>query len=483
MLLTLISLFIIIYPRFSNGKKWTYDGPDGEHHWSSNYPYCGGAFQSPINFQPKLLRYDPDLLPIQLQNYNLSSSEQLTLSNNGHSVQLSLPSRMQLVSLPDQYSAAQLHFHWGSANVLAGSEHAVNGKQFPAELHLVHFNSARYPNISMAVDKSDGLAVLGVFIEVGEFNPAFDQFLKFVQGIKYKDQKVQIPAFNIQKLLPAYLDEYYRYDGSLTTPPCYPSVLWTVFKDPVTISLSQYLTLVNIPSTSNAQESVPVPMFGNHRKPMPMDNRVVLVSFQDSWGLHGSLSVASPMQRRLAIQQLLRGDLADLADEGLHHLLPKLRNKPWAPKKLNSNQRPKPSSQVAKKLPSTLKSAINDDVLCFVSLEKNVSLEVSRRHAESQIIHALKKAVFPKLNLHSYLNCRSDLDLQTIRYLIYSRPGDEAEELDQALTRAIQRQKPLKQHQGSALSKLTRQTKAAGIKNSQDVVFANHRLQAAEWED
>lgn len=60
-------------------------GPDGEPQWSRNYPYCGGAFQSPVNFQPTLLRFDPHLLPIQLQDYNLSSKEQLTLSNNGHS--------------------------------------------------------------------------------------------------------------------------------------------------------------------------------------------------------------------------------------------------------------------------------------------------------------------------------------------------------------------------------------------------------------
>lgn len=33
-------------------------------------------------------------------------------------------------------------------------------------MHVVHFNSDKYPNISMAVDKNDGLAVLGVFIEV-----------------------------------------------------------------------------------------------------------------------------------------------------------------------------------------------------------------------------------------------------------------------------------------------------------------------------
>lgn len=33
-------------------------------------------------------------------------------------------------------------------------------------MHVVHYNLDKYPNISMAVDKSDGLAVLGVLIEV-----------------------------------------------------------------------------------------------------------------------------------------------------------------------------------------------------------------------------------------------------------------------------------------------------------------------------
>lgn len=33
-------------------------------------------------------------------------------------------------------------------------------------MHVVHYNSDKYPNISSAVDKSDGLAVLGVLIEV-----------------------------------------------------------------------------------------------------------------------------------------------------------------------------------------------------------------------------------------------------------------------------------------------------------------------------
>ncbi|KTG28369.1 hypothetical protein cypCar_00044080, partial [Cyprinus carpio] len=114
-------------------QSFVMTGPDGEHNWSSNYPFCGGAFQSPIDFQTHLLRYDSNLPPIQVQNYNLSTNEQLTLSNNGHSVQLSLPSHMYISSLPYKYSAAQLHFHWGSSNQLTGSEHTVNGKQFAGE--------------------------------------------------------------------------------------------------------------------------------------------------------------------------------------------------------------------------------------------------------------------------------------------------------------------------------------------------------------
>lgn len=33
-------------------------------------------------------------------------------------------------------------------------------------MHMIHFNSDKYSSVSMAKDKSDGLAVLGVLIEV-----------------------------------------------------------------------------------------------------------------------------------------------------------------------------------------------------------------------------------------------------------------------------------------------------------------------------
>lgn len=55
----------------------------------------------------------------------------------------------------------------------------------------------------------------------------------------WADQKVYIPAFDIQSLLPKDLRRYYRYNGSLTTPPCHQGVTWTLFHERVQISKAQ----------------------------------------------------------------------------------------------------------------------------------------------------------------------------------------------------------------------------------------------------
>nr|XP_046251242.1 carbonic anhydrase 12 [Scatophagus argus] len=440
-----------------HGAKWTYTGPDGEEYWAKNYPYCGGAFQSPINIKSDLLRFDPTLRPVEVQNYNLSPNEQLTLGNNGHSVQISLPSKMHISSLPHRYTATQLHLHWGSSGRPVGSEHLVNSKQYAAEMHVVHFNSDKYAGMSMAVDKSDGLAVLGVLIEIGEFNPAFEQFLKFLNGIKYKDQKVKVPGFNIRALLPARLDEYYRYDGSLTTPPCYPSVLWTVFRNHVTISHKQFLSLATTLYSSHAQDSAPVPLNGNFRKPQPVDSRIVLVSFKEGRGLQGILTVTSPLTRKGIIQQLLAGDLADLADEGLYQLLPSGSEKLHAgkkkePKYQQSETLSKSKQQMLnlyplKKSQATLpvgKLGLAEEALCYVSTEQRVFHELKQSHRETQLVQALRDSVFPDLNLKSYLDCKSDLALSTIRHILRGRPPtDEALELDRSLTKALRNQKKI----------------------------------------
>ncbi|XP_061450919.1 carbonic anhydrase 12 [Rhineura floridana] len=268
-----------------NGSQWSYVGSDGEKVWPKMFPYCGGVFQSPIDFHNDILQYDSTLLPIQLEGYNVSFIEKFILTNNGHSVKMSLFPSMHIQSLPFQYSAAQLHLHWGNRNKQEGSEHTIGGRHFAAELHIVHYNSDRYRDSKSAIDKSDGLAVLAILIEIGPFNPSYEKIFSHFQNVKYKGQKTFIPGFNVQDLLPDRLDEYYRYEGSLTTPPCYPSVLWTVFRKPVQISEEQLLALQTALYCTQPNDPAPLEMVNNFRRVQKVDERLVSVSFRQGFVL------------------------------------------------------------------------------------------------------------------------------------------------------------------------------------------------------
>ena len=67
-----------------------------------------------------------------------------------------------------RFDFLQLHWHWG-ANSSRGSEHTLNGKEYPLEVHLVHVNTKYYVNGAPSADNfamPDGLAVLGIFYEI-----------------------------------------------------------------------------------------------------------------------------------------------------------------------------------------------------------------------------------------------------------------------------------------------------------------------------
>ncbi|NWH56958.1 CAH12 anhydrase, partial [Geococcyx californianus] len=265
-----------------------YTGPDGEKAWPKKYPFCGGVFQSPIDFHKDILQYDSNLLPLEFIGYNVPSTDHFTLTNNGHSVKMYLSPAMHIRNLPFEYAASQLHLHWGNRNKSEGSEHTVSGKHFAAELHIVHYNSEKYPDLTAAMDKADGLAVLAILLETGPFNPSYEKIFRHFRNVKYKDQMVQVPGFDIQELLPDRLDEYYRYEGSLTTPPCYPSVLWTVFRHPVKISQEQaslntarLLALETAMYCTERDDPEPLEMVDNFRNVQEFHERLVFISFRE----------------------------------------------------------------------------------------------------------------------------------------------------------------------------------------------------------
>ncbi|XP_051539296.1 carbonic anhydrase 14 isoform X2 [Myxocyprinus asiaticus] len=255
----------------SHQHNWGYHDQGA---WLLAFENCRGISQSPINIDTHKVIYDPRLTSIKLEGYDLSGSPAIALINNGHTLQLSLPNSMHIVRGFDHvYVAAQLHFHWGTKEV-PGSEHTIDNIHFPAEIHVVHYNS-KYANLSEAASKADGLAVLGGFIGVGlHENDNYDKILSALTDISTEKSNTEIPGFDIRHLLPNSLERFYRYNGSLTTPPCFQTVSWTLFNDTITVSRRQLAALEDTLKTEHNKL-----LSKNFRVPQLLHGRKVLKSF------------------------------------------------------------------------------------------------------------------------------------------------------------------------------------------------------------
>ena len=198
----------------SGGHHWGYEGESGPAHWAQltpEYTACAGKNQSPIDLQGFI---EAELQPIEF-NYKSGGHEIL---NNGHTVQINYKKGSSITIDNDTFNLLQFHFH-------APSENMIKGISYPMEAHLVH------------ADKDGNLAVVAVMIEEGASNPVLESAWKQLPA-HAGDKAVLSAEVDVNKTLPANRD-YYRFNGSLTTPPCSEGVRWFVMKDTVTASKAQ----------------------------------------------------------------------------------------------------------------------------------------------------------------------------------------------------------------------------------------------------
>merc|ERR1712244_163810 len=160
----------------------------------------------------------------------------------------------------DSFCLDSAHFHWGMGDD-TGSEHKINGYQFPLELHFVHYSCAKasldstLENFQTERDVLDRtikgedthqLGVVGIMFDIVEAdNPAFDSLFSVFEDIKYPpksgDASHVVKDLDLSGLIPADVGSrgYYAYEGSLTTPPCTNIVRWHVMNARQTIGVNQ----------------------------------------------------------------------------------------------------------------------------------------------------------------------------------------------------------------------------------------------------
>lgn len=197
---------------------WGYDPEDGPDRWSSlnaDWVLCAsGMAQSPIDFHGAEDASDVDRMALDLPEASVRVIRQehvLHELNNGHTIQVNVDAGDTLTIGSQAFDLLQYHFH-------SPSEHTVKGEHYPMEMHLVHKSGA------------GELAVVGVFIEEGEHNAAFDAVWSNMPTEPGTETQIEHVRVNIDDMLPSDTTSW-RYHGSLTTPPCTEGVRWIVLKN------------------------------------------------------------------------------------------------------------------------------------------------------------------------------------------------------------------------------------------------------------
>ncbi|XP_042363795.1 carbonic anhydrase XVb [Plectropomus leopardus] len=225
---------------------WCYHLPTcNDTQWATIAPrFCNGSRQSPIDIVTANAKADSSLTAFTFHNYS-SNSSLVEIKNTGKTVKVTLASGLGVTGggLKERYDSLQFHLHWGNGTSVPGSEHTVNGKRYPMELHIVNSASSFNGNTTLAIANSTGLAALGFLIEVmpgtATGQPASWKTLSsYLANITTSNTSVPVKAgISLQDLLVGVnTTNYYRYLGSLTTPNCNEAVVWTVFKDTIKVS-------------------------------------------------------------------------------------------------------------------------------------------------------------------------------------------------------------------------------------------------------
>ncbi|KAM3738953.1 hypothetical protein ACB098_09G168800 [Castanea mollissima] len=199
------------------------DTGKGPTKWGNMNPLwkaCGnGKLQSPIDIQNSGVQVFPSL-GILKWDYKPA---QAVVMNRGHDISVVWKGDAGYIDINGtRYNLLRGHWH-------SPSEHTFNGSRLDLELHLVHQNPS-----------TNKTAAIGIVYKHGPPDPLLTNLLHHIKSVGKEE-------INLGMMNPRAINfdstEYYRYIGSLTTPPCTEGVTWTILKKVITVSREQVAAL------------------------------------------------------------------------------------------------------------------------------------------------------------------------------------------------------------------------------------------------
>jgi len=302
-------------PEEAYDTEWTYDeryAPQKNllppNKWGDKWESCkvdgDKTVQSPIDIPfDDVVVEDAGIFPLQFT----SGKSFVNVRNIGATIS-AVPVAQNsyfVTASGKKYILHEAHVHWNHFLSESGTEHRLNGIGDAAEVHLVHYDS-KFNSMDAALqsDEVGSIAVIAVFYRLAGGSdtsavPAFDIFAE--QGIKlrYMDftQSVGISSFKLYDLFGATPKmkamPMFHYNGSLTTPPCTPTVSWFIAQEVVSLSNVQMkmLRLGNHLNETDTKANPNITRVPDNIRPLAPLNGRKIIAWPDVPSVASSISV------------------------------------------------------------------------------------------------------------------------------------------------------------------------------------------------
>lgn len=218
----------------ASSNNWSYTGKTGPDQWgklSAEYATCSsGVNQSPVTFDATI---HAALKPIRV--IHKFPAKEIVAIPKGLRVLFKEGNMMVLDKSAFQLKHLDVH---------APSEHQLNGQSYPLEIQLWH------------EDNKKNVAIMSILFKTGEANAELAELL--AQLPKKAGETIKIKTRLTPKELMPTNPQYYRYNGSLTTPPCSEGIRWIVMKTPLQASNEQVKAITSAIGGPNNRPSQPL---------------------------------------------------------------------------------------------------------------------------------------------------------------------------------------------------------------------------------